>query len=176
VSEKENRPAFETIARERIPRAHVVTPTLSSTSNRDNCRLVIAPAVPLCSQFREHAAAGGLLSLRHRHHRRVSPCRLLCRRILKGDKPAICRSCSRPFRPVHNFSTAKAPRLALPSHVACPRRRGDRLSASRYAARCVARPKRPNLQGERIPSRNQSSCSQFVICRSHSLGRLSCPR
>jgi putative ABC transport system substrate-binding protein len=104
--------------------------TLFTTGSKQLAALALRHAVPAIYQFREFAAAGGLMSYGASladAHRLVG---VYTGQILKGEKPAalpVQQSTKVEF--VINLKTAKALGLTVPR----PRRRGDRIE-TRFAA------------------------------------------
>ena len=102
---------------------------LHSAGSNSSAALALRHAVPTICQYREFAAAGGLMSYGGSitdDYRLVGD---YTGRILKGEKPAdLPVQQATRIELIINMKTAKAARPHLPDHAARPRRRGDRMS------------------------------------------------
>ena len=97
-----------------------------------------APRDPSAYPARDFAEAGGLMSYGANIADAYRQVGVYAGRILKGVKPADCRSCSRPSSSWSStLETARMLGLDVPPIAARPRRRGDRMRAARvhHAAR-----------------------------------------
>jgi putative ABC transport system substrate-binding protein len=110
--------AYEAIARERIPAVMVAADVLFDTRREQLIALAARHAVPAMYQFREYAAAGGLMSYGidlPDNYRQVG---VYAGRILKGAKPTDLPVLqSTKFEFVINLQTARALGIEVPPAV-----------------------------------------------------------
>jgi putative tryptophan/tyrosine transport system substrate-binding protein len=107
--------AYEAIARERIPAVMVAADVFFDTRRDQLIALAARHAVPVMYQFREYAAAGGLMSHGIDLPDNYRQAGIYAGRILKGEKPAdLPVMQSTKFEFVINLKTPKALGLDVP--------------------------------------------------------------
>ena len=87
--------------------------------SRQLAALALRHTVPTVHQNREFVAAGGLVSYGGLTSDAYRLTGIYTGRVLKGEKPAICR-CSRPRRWSCTSTSRPPTRLASPSRCPCP--------------------------------------------------------
>ena len=121
--------AFATLVERRAVAVLIAGDPFYATRSRQLAVLAARHGLPIISATRDMPVAGGLISYGNSVTDAYRRAGILTGRILKGAKPAdIPIDRATKFELVINLGTAKALGLTVPPHVACPRRRGDRIS------------------------------------------------
>ena len=103
-TEKDIVAAFGTISGESILALAVGSDPFFDTQREEIIALAARYSVPTIYQFREHAAAGGLMSYGIDIADAYRQIGVQAARILKGEKRRTCRSCSQPSSSLSSIS------------------------------------------------------------------------